>query len=193
MKRTIINFSMAAAVLASSRIFAEQAWAETASMKTRVVKSASASAGVILKGILDLPRLPETGPIDGCGMIQKGLTNGGGFMVFTCEKLLPYYPIDQHNIAAGRYHDSLISAGWNIKGNRSKTENTTEFVNLDRYGCERSVKMMVWTDRAMNETPMPNARREAFRQIVFLTQFKGAACEPYYETVKSLAGVQGGR
>ena len=148
---------------------------------------AKAGGGLILAGILDLPRLRETGPVDGCAKVNKGLLNDGGFMVFTCEKLLAQYPIKHQYVAMDRYKGELLKAGWrHAKAEDSRADNQS-FRRRDSYGCNQTLRLTLWSDRAMNEPPAPVHARDKFRQIVFLTRFNGSACERYYPIVQALA------
>lgn len=140
---------------------------------------------VILPEVLNLPRLPETGPLDGCAKIHKGLTESGGFFVFTCEKLRPNVPIDQHGVLAHRYRVLLRDAGWK-KAPTLKT-NTTKHDFRDASGCRKSVEVTVWDDRLMGEPVLNRNDRSTFRQIVFLTTFSGRSCKPYYEIIQTLS------
>lgn len=139
----------------------------------------------ILKGLLDLPRLPETAPIDGCAKINTGLTLGGGFMVFTCEKLRPSVAIARHEPVAYSYTQTLVKMGWRQQGPKKGDE--TKFTLTDEYGCKRQLSQRVWTDRSMNEPAYGKDDRDAYRQIVFLLNYSGKPCQRYYSLVKSLA------
>ena len=141
-----------------------------------------ANNGTILAGVLDLPRLNETGPEDGCSRVQTGLTIGGGFMLFTCEKLLPYLPITEQETAARRYYSALKEMGWQ---QQAAMEDGFKFTKYDDYGCKATLSVRVWKDRAMNETIL-SKRRDAYRQIVFTANYNGAACERYYPVVQAM-------
>ncbi len=140
---------------------------------------------LILAGILDLKRLPETGPIDGCKKINKGLISSGGFMVFTCEKLLPHQPISKHKKAFKRYSSALLKDGW--RRLPESTEGDRTFVRSDGLGCEANLNLRLWKDRSMNEPARPATQRNAHRQIVFMAKFYDEACERYYPIAEALA------
>lgn len=138
--------------------------------------------GTILKGVLDLPRNPETAAIDGCAKVHKGLTMGGGFLFFTCEKLLPGIDISQQAELTRRYTEALTLRGWNKQYNNRKKQD--EYISHDGFGCKMTVSVKPWTDRNLNEPR--GKRRDDFRQIVFMTHFaKGDACEPAYQQFKA--------
>jgi|GEM_PF-1957050 len=137
--------------------------------------------GTILKGVLDLPRAPETAAIDGCAQVHKGLTMAGGFLFFTCEKLLPGIDISRQADVTRQYAEALTLRGWKRQYNSQKKQD--EFISHDSYGCKMTVSVKPWTDRSMNEPR--GSRRDDFRQIVFMTHFaKGDACEPAYQSFK---------
>ena len=139
--------------------------------------------GTILPGVVDLPRSSETGAIDGCTKVHKGLTIAGGFMFFTCEKLLPGVAVSRQVEIAREYEQSLELRGWTKSWNAQKKQN--EFVQHDGFGCKMTVSIRPWTDRSMNEGRHRKGDREAFRQIVFQTNFaKGDACEPTYQAFR---------
>ena len=139
--------------------------------------------GTILPGVVDLPRSAETGAIDGCTKVHKGLTIAGGFMFFTCEKLLPGVAVSRQVEIATEYEQSLELRGWTKSWNAKKKQN--EFVQHDDFGCKMTVSVRPWTDRSMNEGRHRKGDREAFRQIVFQTNFaKGDACEPTYQAFR---------
>lgn len=146
---------------------------------------ALSSENRILKGLLDLPRLPETAPIDGCAKVNTGLTMGGGFMVFTCEKLRPSVAISRHEAVARTYAQTLGKMGWVQKGPKKGDE--TKFELTDQYGCVRKLSQRVWTDRSMNEPKTSNRNRDNYRQIVFILNYSGQLCQRYYQLVKSAA------
>jgi hypothetical protein len=138
--------------------------------------------GTILSGVLDLPRMSETAAIDGCAQVHKGLTMAGGFLFFTCEKLLPGIDISRQAEVTRQYADALTLRGWSKQYNSQKKQD--EYISHDPYGCKMTVSLKPWTDRSMNE-PRGN-RRDDFRQIVFMTHFaKGDACEPAYQSFKA--------
>ncbi len=158
-------------------------------MALSIATPAQANNGTILEGLVDIPRLSATGPVDGCGKVTKGLINSGGFLVFTCEKLLPYLPISEHEVSFANYQTVLAADGWKRKGGNHKT---AKYVKVDEFGCRTHLEMTLWTDRSMNELPVrPASDREAHRQIVFKAKFYGAACERYYTVAESLAGNYG--
>ena len=139
--------------------------------------------GTILPGVVDLPRSHETGAIDGCTKVHKGLTIAGGFMFFTCEKLLPGVAVSRQVEIATEYEQALELRGWTKSWNAQKKHN--EFVQHDDFGCRMTVSIRPWTDRSMNEGRHRKGDREAFRQIVFQTNFaKGDACEPTYQAFR---------
>jgi len=147
--------------------------------------TATANDGTILQGLVDIPRLSSTAPVDGCAKITKGLINNGGFLVFTCEKLLPYMPISEHAKSFKQYQSVLISQGWTLETQNAKS---VKFVKADHYGCRTRLEMNLWTDRSMNELPVrPASDRDAHRQILFKAKFHGDACERYYALAESLA------
>lgn len=143
---------------------------------------------LILPEVLNLPRLPETGPIGGCSKIHKGHTESGGFFVFTCEKLRPEISIAQHEIIAHRYRVLLREAGW-VRVESVKPKTTTH-KKTGKKGCKLTVNVTIWDDRVMGEPVIDRSDRNTYRQIVFLTSFKGKSCEPYYATIKTLAQVK---
>lgn len=148
--------------------------------------TAQADNGKIMEGLVDIPRLAATGPLDGCAKINKGLVNSGGLLVFTCEKLLPYLPISEHAASFSKYQSILQANGWQRKSGNQKT---ARFFKTDAYGCQTRLDVMLWTDRSMNEMPKrPSTDREAHRQIVFKAKFSGAACERYYDIATAMAG-----
>lgn len=148
--------------------------------------SAQADNGKILEGLVDIPRLAATGPVDGCAKVNKGLVNTGGFLVFTCEKLLPYLPISEHAASFDNYQNILIATGWKLQSGKAKS---AKFIRTDSFGCKTRLEISLWTDRSMNEIPKrPSSDREAHRQIVFKAKFSGDACERYYTVANSLAG-----
>lgn len=148
-----------------------------------LTSTAQANNGTILQGVLDLPRADETGPIDGCANIQTGLTIGGGFMLFTCEKLLPYHPISAHEPVAQRYQSQLKQMGWT---QAAKMDDGFKFTKRDEFGCTANLSVRVWKDRSMNEAPRPKTARKSHRQIVFTANYNGAACERYYPMVRAM-------
>jgi len=147
--------------------------------------SAQAGNGTIFEGIADIPRLSETGPVDGCSKTTKGLINSGGFLLFTCEKLLPLHPISEHETSFANYQGILKQNGWTRKGGDRKN---AKFVRTDSTGCETQLEMTLWTDRSMNEFPArPASDRDAHRQIVFKAKFFGTACDHYYPLAQAMA------
>lgn len=157
---------------------------------TSTVASAQSSYDIILPGVLDLPRQAETAPLDGCATPQKGLTLDGGFMLISCEKLLPYHPIDLQDVAAEKYLSEIFNKGWDIDVSDPEKD-VKKFVRRDDWGCTSKLSMMVWKDRSMNEIRRPDMGRNDHRQIVFITRFEGEGrCDHHYDTVKRLAGQQ---
>ncbi len=146
--------------------------------------TAFANNGLILEGIADIPRLQATGPVDGCAKVQKGLINNGGFLLFTCEKLLPYMPITEHASTFDDYKYVLKQAGWRPK---SDDDAKAQFTKTDAFGCEAHLDMTLWTDRSMNEPRRSAADRDAHRQIVFMAKFFGSNCNIHYPTAQALA------
>lgn len=146
---------------------------------------AAANNGTILEGLVNIPRLDATGPVDGCGKVTKGLINSGGFLVFTCEKLLPYLPISEHAVSFSNYQTVLAADGWTRRGGNQKS---VKYVKVDEFGCRTHLEMTLWTDRSMNELPArPATDRDAHRQIVFKAKFSGSACERYYAVAEAMA------
>ncbi len=155
-------------------------------LSAAISQTALADSGKILEGIADIPRLSATGPVDGCAKITKGLINNGGFLLFTCEKLLPYLPISEHEASFRNYQSVLAGEGWRKK---SAEGTKAKFTKTDSYGCVAHLEMTLWTDRSMNELPARLASdRDAHRQIVFTAKFYGAACERYYPVAQAMAG-----
>ncbi|NNE58204.1 MAG: hypothetical protein HKN36_08870 [Hellea sp.] len=147
--------------------------------------SAQADDGTIFEGIADIPRISTTGPVDGCSTVTKGLINNGGFLLFTCEKLLPYHPISAHAASFANYQSVLRQNGWTRKGGDKKN---AKYVRTDSTGCETQLEMTLWTDRSMNEFPArPASDRNAHRQIVFKAKFFGVACDHYYPLAQAMA------
>ncbi len=145
---------------------------------------ALADNGRILEGVVDIPRLSATGPVDGCAKIQKGLINNGGFLLFTCEKLLPYFPITDHASTFAQYKNVLTQNGWRAK---ASSGDKAQFERTDATGCKAHLDMTLWKDRSMNEPKRASSDRDAHRQIVFMARFYGSACEHYYPTATALA------
>lgn len=159
------------------------------SMTLALATPAQANNGTILEGLVDIPRLAATGPVDGCGKVTKGLINSGGFLVFTCEKLLPYLPISEHEVSFANYQTVLAADGWKRRGGN---KNTAKYVKTDAFGCRTQLEVTLWTDRSMNEFPArPATDRDAHRQIVFKAKFFGAACERYYAVAEAMANPYG--
>lgn len=156
-------------------------------LRQRQIQIARENGGLILSGILDLPRQRETGPIDGCAKIYKGLTSGDGFMIFTCEKLLPEYPIKTHYTAMKGYRTELRKAGWTRVADASDTKDQLSYAKIDKLGCRQELRVSLWADRSMNEGQAAGSQREAYRQILFLSRFSGKACQAYYPVVEALA------
>jgi len=150
---------------------------------------AHAGNGKIFEGIADIPRLDATGPVDGCTKVTKGLINNGGFLLFTCEKLLPYFPISEHEVSFANYQAVLKAEGWRQTGG---TDNKAKFTRTDAYGCQTHLEVTLWTDRSMNEYPArPAFDRDAHRQIVFTAKFYGDACDHYYVLADAMAASSG--
>ena len=145
----------------------------------------SAENGTIFEGIADIPRLDTTGPVDGCAKTTKGLINNGGFLLFTCEKLLPYLPIATHEPTFASYQDVLKRDGWTRNG---KSANKVKYVKTDEFGCKAHLEMTLWKDRSMNEGHSAATNRDAHRQIVFMAKFYGDACDRYYPLAQAMAG-----
>jgi len=148
-------------------------------------QTSNAGDGQILEGLVDIPRLAATAPIDGCAKVSKGLIHSGGFLVFTCEKLLPYHPISKHEASFREYQTILASNGWRKTG---QAGNAAKFRKTDNIGCETRLEVTLWTDRSMNEFPVrPASDRDAHRQIVFKAWFRGDACDVHYETAELIS------
>ena len=152
------------------------------------LKRMAAKGNLVMAGILSLKRLPETGPIDGCEKTQKGLIMQGGFMIFTCEKLLPDQPINRHEPAFQNYGRALLTDGWRKLPESTKIEMI--FTRNDGFGCKPELSLRLWTDRSMNEPSKPADTREAHRQIVFTTKFRGQACDRYYPIAEALTAAE---
>lgn len=150
--------------------------------------TAKADNGTILQGLVDLPRLEATAPIDGCAKITKGLIHSGGFLVFTCEKLLPYFEISEHKVAFENYKSNFLSQGWKLTHSKDPAPNKVSYTRTDLSGCRVVVDLELWKDRSMNESMMDVGDRNNHRQIVFKAWFKGKACDPHYPTAQRLAG-----
>jgi len=164
---------------------AARAQQQAEARRRAALQQTSVAGNTILAGIIDLKRLPETGPIDGCDKVNKGLIMGGGFMLFSCEKLLPHEPISKHETVFRQYNAALLKDGW-----RKLADSKTKDVNYKRsdgLGCEANLNLKLWTDRSMNQPPRPATDRNAHRQIVFLAKFYGKSCERYYPIVEALA------
>ncbi len=147
-----------------------------------------ADSGTILEGLVDLPRLDATAPIDGCSKITKGLLHSGGFLVFTCEKLLPYFEISEHKTAFENYKSKFVSQGWKPVRSEDPAPHKVSYARIDMSGCRVIVDLELWQDRSMNESMMDLGDRNNHRQIVFKAWFKGKACDLHYPTAKRLAG-----
>jgi len=161
--------------------------AEIAAERRRqaALERAGRTGDLILAGLLSLPREPATGAFDGCAKIQKGLIMGGGFMVFTCEKLKPELPITQHKQSFLRYKDALMKDGWRYLPESKNNE--LVFARNDGFGCDSELQLKLWTDRSMNESFRPASDRNAHRQIVFMAKFYGPKCERYFPIAEALA------
>lgn len=142
--------------------------------------------GTILEGIIDLPRLKTTGPIDGCSTVQEGIMKSGGFLLFTCEKLRYGQPIEEQEKAFDHYQDVLAERGWEARPlkNKSKVEKAY-FVRAEDDGCETHLELALWKDRTLNERGHDKANRKAFRQIMFMARFPHEACKRYYPHVQA--------
>lgn len=145
---------------------------------------AAANNGNIFDGIANIPRIDSTASIDGCSKTTKGLINNGGFLLFTCEKLLPHLPISEHEASFKNYQSVLASDGWTRKG---QEPNKVKYVRTDNYGCKAHLEVTLWKDRSMNEGRRPAADRDAHRQIVFMAKFYGSACDRYYPLAQAMA------
>jgi len=145
---------------------------------------AAADDRTILAGIADIPRLHSTGPIDGCAKVQRGLINSGGFMLFTCEKLLPHYSISEHQSAFEQYKSVIRANGWTTK---SISSEKAEFYKTDVFGCKTHLDVNIWRDRSMNEPRRASSDRNAHRQIVFKAKLYGSACDQHFAQAKHLA------
>jgi len=143
--------------------------------------------GTIMGGLVDLPRSEKTAQIDGCTKTVKGLVMGGGFMLFTCEKLLPHYPIKEHMTAFNDYKKNFTDSGWTSERSAEPAKNKVSFAQTDAQGCKKVVDMELWVDRSMNEPGMDMTKRDNHRQIVFKAWFRGPACESYYGLAEILA------
>ncbi len=151
-----------------------------------IPEAAGIPANVIMPGLLDLPRHENTGPMDGCASIKKGLVMGGGFMLFTCEKLLPFYKISEHAKTYQAYQKTFSDEGWKKTPSEEPGPNKTSFKRTDAYGCDIVVDVELWTDRSMNESSMNIGNRNNHRQIVFKAWFRGDACDLHYETAERM-------
>ncbi|NNE58205.1 MAG: hypothetical protein HKN36_08875 [Hellea sp.] len=149
------------------------------------LERAARTGDIIMAGLLSLPREPATGAFDGCAKVQKGLIMGGGFMVFTCEKLKPGLPIAQHKQTFLRYKDALMKDGWRYLPESKNHE--LVFARNDGFGCNSELQLKLWTDRSMNESFRPASDRNAHRQIVFMAKFYGPRCERYFPIAEALA------
>lgn len=166
----------------------EQARVAARKRREAALKRAAAAGNTILPGILNLKRQAYTAPIDGCQKVQKGLIMQGGFMLFTCEKLMPHYPISEHKPTFDRYRQSLLADGWRQQPGPSGKE--LQFTRSDGLGCSAELTLRLWTDRSMNEPRRPATDRNAHRQIVFMTKYFGRACDRYYPIAEALAAAK---
>lgn len=163
----------------------------TAAMAVSIPATAQVDANLILGGILDLPRQAETAPIDGCARVQKGLKMDGGFLLIACEKLLPYHPVEQQEVAANAYVEDILKLGWTVDSSGEESRKM-KFTRRDDLGCRSRLSMMVWKDRSMNEPRRADMTRNDYRQIVFVTEFDGEGkCDHHYDTVKAIAEGRG--
>ena len=111
----------------------------------------------------------------------------GGFMLFTCEKLLPHIDISRQAEAFEAYHASLKTMGWDSVKSKDPAENKLSFSRMDALGCNMTVDMELWADRSMNEANIGEMQRSDHRQIAFKAWFRGDACESYYSQTQALA------
>jgi hypothetical protein len=151
------------------------------------VPNVTPAKSVVLPGLANIPRHYDTAAYDGCQKVQKGLIMGGGFLVFTCEKLLPGISIKKHRTAFNAYKQTLMDAGWTVRADQKQTEKKAMFKRMDMTGCEAELDISLWTDRSMNEPPRDALDRNNHRQIVFMARFYGDACEHYYPIAETLA------
>lgn len=141
---------------------------------------------LLFKGLTNIQRQTETARTDGCSGIQKGLTLSGGFLLIACEKLKAELPISLQDITARKYMIEMENLGW--KKDKSHTKKgETKYLKTDATGCNRTMTVDVWTDRALNEPRLPTLTRRDYRQIVFIMGFDGKTCEHQYESVKEAA------
>lgn len=155
-------------------------------MVTALPQTATAQ-GAVMEGLVDLPRNEKTAQIDGCTKTVKGLVMGGGFMLFTCEKLLPFYPISDHSVAYNDYKKTFAGSGWESVPSAEPGKNKVSFAQTDAQGCKKVVDMELWADRSMNEPGIDRTKRDNHRQIVFKAWFRGKACDSYYDLAEILA------
>ncbi len=141
---------------------------------------------LLFKGLTNIERQNETSRTDGCAKIQKGLTLSGGFLLIACEKLKSELPIGLQDIAARKYMAHMETLGWK-KDPSHKKKGETKYLKTDATGCNRTMSVGVWTDRALNEPRLPGLTRRDYRQIVFIMGFDGKTCEHHYEGVKQAA------
>ena len=141
---------------------------------------------LLFKGLTNIERQTETTRTDGCSKIQKGLTLSGGFLLIACEKLKSELPIGLQDIAARKYMAEMEKLGWRKDPSHKKT-GETKYLKTDATGCNRTMSVAAWTDRALNEPRLPSLTRRDYRQIVFIMGFDGKTCEHHYEGVKQAA------
>jgi len=141
---------------------------------------------LLFKGLTGIQRQTETTRTDGCSRIQKGLTLSGGFLLIACEKLKAELPITLQDIAARKYMIEMENLGWKKDAANTK-KSETKYMKTDATGCNRTMSVAVWTDRALNEPRLPTLTRKDYRQIVFIMGFDGKTCEHQYESVKAAA------
>ncbi|WP_416877827.1 hypothetical protein [Litorimonas sp.] len=141
---------------------------------------------LLFKGLTNIERQTETSRTDGCSKIQKGLTLSGGFLLIACEKLKSELPIGLQDIAARKYMAEMEKLGWK-KDPSHKKRGETKYLKTDATGCNRTMSVAAWTDRALNEPRLPSLTRRDYRQIVFIMGFDGKTCEHHYEGVKQAA------
>jgi len=151
------------------------------------VPQLASAQNAIMEGLVDLPRHEKTAQIDGCTKTIKGLVMGGGFMLFTCEKLLPFHPIADHMTAYKDYQKIFKDNGWKSVPSDEPGKNKVSFTQTDGGGCKKVVDMEAWVDRSMGEPGMDMTKRDNHRQIVFKAWFRGSACESYYGLAEALA------
>lgn len=108
-------------------------------------------------------------------------------MVFTCEKLLPYYDISEHAPTFRDYKKSFKENGWTSVKSDEPAPKKFSYAKTDPFGCEVVVDIQLWEDRSMNEPGITASDRNAHRQIVFKAWMRDDACKVHYDTVVQLA------